>query len=213
MARIGPVTRADLLTAGLAVAMGLLCVGVWLAISPTGDGPVRTRPATAVLSPSGRPSGWTSGWPSGWQEIEWPYAVDPWWPSKAFRCAAATCGGEVTLLLRAKLGFCNCDTGVADDAELERISDFALMSASHTPAAAGRAVAVAGLKGRSRPFTMQSQTLPGGSVLLFGLNDRCDAIVATAATHDLPADKLERAVTDFLDSAPVRTWTEKTLGL
>ena len=37
------------------------------------------------------------------------------------------CGTAVTLYVRAKIGFCNCTTGVADDPELERIGDFELL--------------------------------------------------------------------------------------
>ena len=39
---------------------------------------------------------------------------------------AADCGTEVNIYIRAKIGFCNCTTGVADDEELDRISDFDL---------------------------------------------------------------------------------------
>src|SRR6185436_3428257 len=46
----------------------------------------------------------------------------------AFRCSAADCGVEVSLYLRPKIGFCNCDTGVADEAELDRVADLELFS-------------------------------------------------------------------------------------
>ena len=52
---------------------------------------------------------------------------DQWGKGKAFHCKAADCGTEVSLYVRAKIGFCNCTTGVADDEELERLSDFDLM--------------------------------------------------------------------------------------
>ena len=41
---------------------------------------------------------------------------------------AADCGAEIKLYLRAKLGFCNCTTGVSDDAELDRVGDLELLS-------------------------------------------------------------------------------------
>ncbi len=41
---------------------------------------------------------------------------------------AADCGVEVSLYLRPKIGFCNCDTGVADEAELDRVGDLELFS-------------------------------------------------------------------------------------
>ena len=56
-----------------------------------------------------------------------PFPMDEWGKGKAFRCAATDCGVEVNLYLRAKVGFCNCTTGVSDDEELERLADFNLM--------------------------------------------------------------------------------------
>ena len=53
-----------------------------------------------------------------WTEIAWPFPNDPWGKGKAFRCRAADCGAEVNVYLRAKIGFCNCTTGVADDEDL-----------------------------------------------------------------------------------------------
>src|SRR5688500_6012072 len=60
----------------------------------------------------------------GWTEVQWPFPIDQFGRGKAFRCSAADCGTQVMLYVRAKIGFCNCAEGVADDEELERISDF-----------------------------------------------------------------------------------------
>ena len=49
-----------------------------------------------------------------WTEADWPFAVDEWGKGKAFRCAATQCGEEVNLYIRAKIGFCNCSTGVSE---------------------------------------------------------------------------------------------------
>src|ERR1043166_3789000 len=62
-----------------------------------------------------------------WDEVPWPFPIDQWGKGKALVCKAGACGTEVTLYIRAKIGFCNCATGVADDEELDRISDFALL--------------------------------------------------------------------------------------
>ena len=53
--------------------------------------------------------------------------MDEWGKGKAFRCKAADCGAEVSIYIRAKIGFCNCTTGVSDDDEFARLSDFNLM--------------------------------------------------------------------------------------
>src|SRR5262245_27544787 len=68
--------------------------------------------------------------PAAWTEVKWPFPLDQWGVGRAFRCRAADCGADVDLYLRAKLGFCNCATGVSDDAELDRVGD--LRSEEHT---------------------------------------------------------------------------------
>ena len=190
-------TKRDLLAGGFGAALGLLAVLANLASGPAGS---------RAFPPAGSAA-------TGWVEIDWPLAVDPWWPSRAFTCNKAACGADMTLLVRAKLGFCNCATGVADDDELERIADFSVIGRRHAPTAAGRAVTVAGLKGRSRPYTVDSTTVAGGRALLIGVNDRCDAIVATAVLSAEPASGADRAVLAFLDSPRIKTWIEQVLGL
>ena len=69
-----------------------------------------------------------------WTEVQWPFPVDPWGKGKAFRCKAGDCGSEVNLYVRAKLGFCNCTTGIADDTDLDlepRLRHQARSFASH----------------------------------------------------------------------------------
>ena len=62
-----------------------------------------------------------------WTEVKWPFPIDQWGTGRAFACKAADCGAEVSLYLRAKLGSCNCTTGIAEDADLDRMSDFDLV--------------------------------------------------------------------------------------
>src|SRR6202000_1795862 len=69
-----------------------------------------------------------------WQEIAWPYPRDAWPAGRAFRCASCGEGGEaVELYMRPKIGFCNCDTGVADDDEVERVADLDLITQKFLP--------------------------------------------------------------------------------
>src|SRR5450432_3953884 len=63
-----------------------------------------------------------------WIETKWPFLMDQWGEGKAFQCKAADCGAELNLYIRAKIGFCSRTTGVADDNELERLSDFDFMN-------------------------------------------------------------------------------------
>jgi len=148
-----------------------------------------------------------------WTEVQWPFPVDQWGKGKAFQCKAADCGAEVNVYIRAKLGFCNCTTGVADDDELERISDFDLMGTHIATLGAGRAIGVAWMKGRSRAYAVVNPVRSGKSALSIAFNDRCDAIVATAVLdHDRPS-AIEPGVLEFLNGNTVLRWAEVTLGL
>ena len=59
---------------------------------------------------------------------------------------------EIVVYLRPKIGFCNCTTGVSDDAELERVADVSLFDQRYTPLADGHAIKVGTMQGRSRPY-------------------------------------------------------------
>jgi hypothetical protein len=146
-----------------------------------------------------------------WTEVPWPFSMDQWGKGKAFVCKAADCGSEVTVYIRAKIGFCNCSTGVADDEELDRISDFDLLGDRLTAQGPGQPINVAWMKGRSRAFTIWGTSRK--SALSVGFNDRCDAIIATAVTGVERPAAIEAAVLDFLNSQTVLRWAEATLGL
>jgi hypothetical protein len=157
------------LTAGLAAAIG----GYFALIAP--------GPADKVTddAPAAR---------AVWAEVNWPFPIDQWGTGRAFACKAADCGTEVKLYLRAKLGSCNCTTGVANDDDLDRMSDFDLVGGEVSPVGAGRPIKIAWMNGRSRAFALAARNRPGKSVVSVVLNDRCDMIVATVVLpHDRPA--------------------------
>jgi hypothetical protein len=161
---------------------------------------VPARQAVAEIHPS-------------WSATNWPFPMDQWGPGKAFTCTANDCGRQISVYLRPKIGFCNCTTGVADDEELERLADFDLFSNKQTPVAAGRPIQVGWMKGRSRPYLFVGSFLRQKSALTIALNDRCDAVVATAVSDDdHPAD-VESLVLKFLNDDTVIHWAKKTLGL
>lgn len=147
-----------------------------------------------------------------WNEVTWPFPIDQWGKGTAFRCKATDCGAEVNVYIRAKIGFCNCSTGISDDDELDRISDFALFQHTLSPIAPGREILVAWMKGRSRPYSI-SGAPAAKSALSVGFNDRCDAIIATAVLGHNTPNVFEPVVIEFLNSRTVIRWAEVTLGL
>jgi hypothetical protein len=147
-----------------------------------------------------------------WTEVAWPFPTDQFGKGKAFVCKAADCGAEVKIYLRAKLGFCDCTTGVADDEDLDRMGDLSLVGGV-SPLGGGRPVGVAWMKGRSRAYALDARGRPGMTAISVVFNDRCDMIAAMAVLgHDRPADT-EPSVIEFLSSKTVLGWAEVTLGL
>ncbi len=145
-----------------------------------------------------------------WTEAAWPFPIDQWGQGWAFQCKAAGCGIDVNLYLRPKIGFCNCQTGVADDEELDRVSDVDLVGSERSALGPGRPITVHWMKGRSRGYTVGASSAK--SVLSLAFNNRCDVIVATVVAGDEPVAQ-ERAVVEFLNGDLVRHWAEVVLGL
>jgi len=189
--------RKTVVGVAAAFVLGALCVALaWFAAG-------RAERASAV-TPPGKPL---------WTEVEWPFLMDQWGKGKAFQCKAADCGTEVNLYLRAKIGFCNCTTGVSDDDELSRVGDIGIIGGNVAPRAPGRAVTVAWMKGRSRSYAV-TRTFPAAeSALEMALNEHCDAVVATVIVARGEAAALEQPALDFLSSDTVLRWAERTLGL
>jgi hypothetical protein len=185
---------ALLLAAGLAGAIA----GYFAVVAPGPTGEV-TRDTSAA-----RPV---------WAEVEWSFPIDQWGTGRAFVCKAADCTTEIKLYLRAKLGSCNCTTGVADDADLDRMSDLDLVGGEVSPLGAGRPITIAWMKGRSREYTLAPRNRLGKSAVSVVFNDRCDMIVATVVLpHDRPAT-IEPSVMEFLNSRTVLHWAEVALGI
>jgi hypothetical protein len=149
---------------------------------------------------------------AAWSETVWPFPLDEWGTGRAFRCAATHCGGEIVVYLRAKVGFCNCSSGVSDDEDLDRVGDLELFSDRFVGIAEGRPIDVGPLKGRSRLYRVSPPRAPARDVLAIGFSDKCDVAVATvvAAGEQLPS--AERAALDFLNTPPVLRWASAELG-
>src|SRR6202163_784147 len=145
-----------------------------------------------------------------WTEATWQYPIDQWGEGWAFQCKAADCGIDVNLYLRPKIGFCNCQTGVADDAELDRVSDVDLVGSESSARGPGRPITVHWMKGRSRGYRVGAPSAK--SVLSLAFNNRCDVIVATVVAGGDPVAQ-EQAVLEFLNGDLMLRWAEGVLGL
>jgi hypothetical protein len=147
-----------------------------------------------------------------WTEIKWPFLLDEWGIGKAFVCRPEDCGAEIDVYVRPKIGFCNCSTGVSDDAELERVADTGLVSPQIRPLDPGRPVKVGWMQGLSRAYRTSEQRA-GERLLSVAFNDECDVVVAVAKLGNGDPTVVEPAVVAFLNSAPMVLWAKKELGL
>lgn len=183
-----------LLTAMLFFFLGGIAVlafarkSFWMPIAPVGGG-----------SPS-------------WVEIAWPFPIDEWGRGKAFRCSASECGAEVRVYLRPKIGFCNCTSGVTDDDELDRISDFGLMGDGIVPVSAGNPIQVGSMQGRSRTYHIR-QLGNDHLALSTAFNNKCDVVVGTAIADHKNVVALQTLTLGFLNSDQVLGWANNELGL
>ena len=178
--------------AAVAFIAGIGAYAVFLAAKPPAD----TPPASSRDRPV-------------WTEATWPFPIDQWGQGWAYQCKAADCGIDVNLYLRPKIGFCNCQTGVADDEELDRVSDVDLVGGESSARGPGRPITVHWMKGRSRGYTVGASSAK--SVLSLAYNDRCDVIVATVVAGNEPIAQ-EQAVLDFLNGDLMLHWAEVILG-
>ena len=140
-----------------------------------------------------------------WQEIAWPFPRDGWPAGKAFRCGVAACGAEVELYVRPKMGFCNCDRGVTDDDEVDRVADLDLMSQRFAPLAASDIVRVADMPGRIRAYDLKLSDGLRHTAIGIAVSRRCDLLVAVAhGKGDAP--EVRRAALDFLATGEMTRW-------
>jgi hypothetical protein len=131
--------------------------------------------------------------PAAWREIDWPFLLDQWGTGHAFACRGTKCAPQDRLLIRVKNGFCNCDNGIEDDDEIDRLTDFQFLGDHVAPLGAGRAIAVAGLSGRLRAFAVEAARGKARHAVAVTLARDCEAVVATLAS-DAPLDGQESAI-------------------
>jgi len=135
-----------------------------------------------------------------WREIAWPFPRDGWPVGRAFRCDGACAGAE--LYVRAKRGFCNCDRGVADDDEVDRVADVDLISPRFAPLAPGEEVAIAQLRGRARRYHLGHSD---GAAIGIAVSRQCDLFVAAAQGRG-DASAVQHAAINFLETQEMKAW-------
>ena len=139
-----------------------------------------------------------------WREIAWPFPRDGWPAGRAFRCGGAACG-EVEVYVRPKIGFCNCDRGVTDDDEVDRVADLDLMSERFVPREEGSVIRVADMPGRIRGYDINKSDGSRRTAVGIAVSRRCDLMVAVAQGKGA-AGEVRRAALEHLASPDVTRW-------
>ena len=118
---------------------------------------------------------------------------------RAARSAARAdaCGEGIELYVRPKIGFCNCDTGVADDDEVDRVADLDMISPNFAPRAPGSVIRVADMSGRARAYDLDMSDGSHHAAVGIAVSHRCDLLIAVAQGKG-SASGVERVALAFL---------------
>src|SRR5260370_11522973 len=161
--------------------------------------------AVAICSLSGS-AAFHPAWPvERWHEIAWPFPRDGWPAGRAFHCASELCSDDVELYVRPQIGFCNCDSGVADDDEVDRVTDLDLMSERFVALEPGKAIRFAGMPGRLRTYDLRMSDGSGHAAVGMAGSRRCDLLVAVAQGKGA-APGIQRVALEVLGSHHTARW-------
>src|SRR6266850_218411 len=140
-----------------------------------------------------------------WHEIAWPFPRDGWPAGRAFHCAVELCGDEIELYVRPKIGFCNCDSGVADDDEVDRVTDLDLKSERFLPLEPGKVIRIADMPGRLRSYDLRMSDGSRHAAVGIAVSRRCDLLVAVAQGRGAVSG-VQRVALEFLATDAVTKW-------
>ena len=141
----------------------------------------------------------------GWREIAWPFARDGWPSGRAFRCDTKACGEAVEIYVWPKIGFCNCDSGVVDDDEVDRVADLDLISERFVPVEAGHPIQLAEMRGRLRAYELSMGDRSRRVAVGIAVSRRCDLLVAVAQGNGT-ASGVRGLALKFLSSNDMTRW-------
>lgn len=144
-----------------------------------------------------------------WRELAWPFPRDGWPAGRAFRCEGGGCDGA-ELYIRAKRGFCNCDSGVADDDEVDRVTDIDLIIPRFTATAPGEMVHVGEMHGRARHYDLAIYDGASHAAVGVAISRHCDLFVAAAQGRG-DANAMQHAALAFLETQEMKAWATAAL--
>jgi len=141
---------------------------------------------------------------TGWRRIAWPF------PRDAFPAGRAWKRDDTEVYVRPKLGFCgNCDTGVVEDSEVDRVTDIDLLDEHFVPVREGRRIRITDLEGRARLYRLRK----GGRERIaegIAVSYKCDLVVAVVV-GPVADDAILKSAHRFLETNTVQVWINALL--
>ena len=141
---------------------------------------------------------------TGWRRIAWPF------PRDAFPAGRAWKRDDTEVYIRPKLGFCgNCDTGVVEDSEVDRVSDIDLFDEHFVPLREGKRIQITDLTGRARLYRIKKggrERVAEGIAVAY----KCDLVVAIVV-GPVADDAILRNAHRFLETNTVQVWINALL--
>jgi hypothetical protein len=107
--------------------------------------------------------------------------------------------------VRAKRGFCNCDRGVADDDEVDRVADIDLIGPRFAAVAPGEEVGLGEVRGRARRYDLDMSEGIRRAAIGVAVSRRCDLFVAAVQGRG-EASAMQSAMLAFLETQEMQTW-------
>ena len=144
-----------------------------------------------------------------WRELAWPFPRDGWPAGRAFRCGGGACDGA-ELYVRAKRGFCNCESGVADDDEIDRVADIDLITPRFSATAPGAVVHMGEMHGRARHYDLATHEAASHAAIGVALSRRCDLLVMAVQGRG-EASAMQHAALVFLRTPQIEAWAMAAL--
>jgi hypothetical protein len=136
---------------------------------------------------------------TGWRRIAWPF------PRDAFPAGRAWKRDGTEVYIRPKLGFCgNCETGVVEDSEVDRVTDLDLFDGNFVPLQEGRRIRITDLTGRARLYQIKKgerELFAEGIAVAYN----CDLVVAVVV-GSAADDTIFKGAHRFLETNTVQVW-------
>ncbi|WP_428674489.1 hypothetical protein [Reyranella sp.] len=141
---------------------------------------------------------------TGWRRIPWPF------PRDAFPAGRAWKRDDTEVYIRPKLGLCgNCDAGVVEDSEVDRVSDIDLLDEQFVPLREGKRIQLTDLTGRARLYRIRK----GGRERVaegIAVSYKCDLVVAIVV-GPVADDAILKNAHRFLETNTVQVWINALL--